>query len=149
MQHWCTRLSPYEKIEQGFYGKRQLLATVDVQDGRWIVEKTTLLRAITCEFHINHSLTRCASESLSFKTTKNTKKCQIINNVQILDLVWQRLNYYDLFSTANDLHFFLTIFFVYLNFNQFVVSDHLNHSTSFFQKDIFPSWMNKTHQKNN
>ena len=109
-----------------------------------------LLRAITCEFHIHHGLTQCSSESLYFKTTaKKTKNCQIINNVQILDLVWRRLNDYDLSSTANDLHFFLTIFFVYLNFNQFVVSDHLNHSTSFFQKDFFPSWMNKTCQKSN
>ena len=87
--------------------------------------------------------------SLLSNNCKKTKNCQIINNVQILDLVWRMLNYYDLSSTANDLHFFLTIFFVYLNFNQFVVSDHLNHSTSFFQKDFFPSWMNKTRQKSN
>ena len=66
-----------------------------------------LLWAITCKFHIHHGLTRGASESFYFKTkAKKTKNCQIINNVQILDLVSRRLNDYDLPSTANDLHFF-------------------------------------------
>ena len=53
---------------------------------------------------------------------------------------------YERTSTANSLHIiFLTIFFVYSNFKQFVVSDHLNHSTLVFQKEILYSWMNETH----
>ena len=70
-----------------FFNILQLWCGRHVQHVRFIVEKTTLWRAITCEFHILHGLTRCASESLYFKTTakKQKKNCQIMNNVQILD----------------------------------------------------------------